>query len=119
MRVGGKGADDLHVRLDLGVGLVHDPERRLPARDQRERRAHVLGHGEFRFGRGPRAELLPTGTARTSAVTMRPSPASFAKSKPGAMLTLPILESLGAISTSRLPRRLTRGSSLMSLCCAP
>ncbi len=61
MRVGGKSADDLHVRLDLGVGLVDDPERRLPARDQRERRAHVLGHGEFRFGRGPRAELLQRG----------------------------------------------------------
>src|SRR5262249_51689098 len=61
MRVGGKGADDLHVRLDLGVGLVHDPERCLPARDQRERRAHVLGHSEFRFGRGPRAELLQRG----------------------------------------------------------
>src|SRR5215813_4054448 len=61
MRVGGKSADDLHVRLDLGIGLVHDPKRRLGACDQRERRAHVLGHGEFRFGRGPRAELLQRG----------------------------------------------------------
>ena len=45
---------------------------------------------------------------------MRPSPASLARSKPWPIVTLPILESFGAISTSRLPSRLTRVSSLMS-----
>ena len=54
----GKHADDLHARLDLGVGLVDDAERRFAARDQRERGAHVLGHRELRLGRRPGAELL-------------------------------------------------------------
>src|SRR6202035_367386 len=33
MRVRREAADDLHARLDLGVGLVDDAERRLAARD--------------------------------------------------------------------------------------
>ncbi len=51
----------------------------------------------------------------TSPVAMRPSPASFARSKPCPIVTLSILESFGAISTSLLPSRLTRVASLMCL----
>ena len=58
VRIGREGADDLHARIDLGIGLVDDAERRFAARHQRQRRAHVFGHREFRFGRGPGAELL-------------------------------------------------------------
>ena len=61
---------------------------------------------------------LPTGTELTSPVAMRPSPISLARSKPGPIATLSILESFGAISTSRLPSRLTRVSSLMVFFCA-
>ena len=56
---------------------------------------------------------LPTGTALTSPVAILPSPASLARSKPWAIVTLSILEFFGAISTMLLPSRLTRVGSLM------
>ena len=56
---------------------------------------------------------LPTGTDLTSPVAILPSPASLARSKPCAIVTLSILESFGAISTMLLPSRLTRVGSLM------
>ena len=64
------------------------------------------------FSSAPLA-YLPTGTELTSPVAMRPSPISFARSKFAAIATLSILESFGATSTSLLPSRLTRVSSLM------
>src|ERR1700730_1708748 len=57
---------------------------------------------------------LPAGTVSTSAIAMRPSPASLAMSKSWPMVTLPSLDSFGAINTSRLPSRLLRLSSLSS-----
>ena len=56
---------------------------------------------------------FPTGTAFTSPVAILPSPASLARSKPGPIVTLSILESLGAISTMVLPSRLMRVDLLM------
>jgi hypothetical protein len=56
---------------------------------------------------------LPTGTAFASPVVILPSLASFARSKPGPIVTLSSLESFGAISTMLLPSRLTRVGSLM------
>jgi hypothetical protein len=61
---------------------------------------------------------FPTGTELTSAVAMRPSPISFARSKPGLIATVSTFDSFGAISTSRLPSRLTRVSSMMTFLCA-
>ena len=58
MRIGREGADDLDAGLDLGVGRIDDAEHGLAARHQRQRRAHALGHREFRLGGLPRAELL-------------------------------------------------------------
>src|SRR5262249_18803761 len=62
---------------------------------------------------------LPTGTSRTSPVTIEPSPASLARSKFGPIATLSSLESFGAISTSWLPSKLNRVSSLMSFLFEP
>ena len=56
---------------------------------------------------------LPTGTDFTSPVAILPSSASLARSKPGPILALSTLESLGAISTMLLPSRLTRLDSLI------
>jgi hypothetical protein len=56
---------------------------------------------------------LPTGTAFTSPVAILPSPASFARSKPGPIFTSSIFESFGAISTMLLPSKLTRVGALM------
>ena len=39
--------DDRDLRIGLRVGLVDDPERRLAARHERERRADVLGLGKL------------------------------------------------------------------------
>ena len=58
MRVRREASDDPDVRLDLGVGLVDDAERGLAARDQRERRAHVLDHRKLSLDGRPGAELL-------------------------------------------------------------
>ena len=53
-----EGADDFDAGLDLGVGGIDDAEHGFAARHQRQRGAHVLGHGEFRLRRRPGAELL-------------------------------------------------------------
>ncbi len=37
------------------------PSAGLAAGDQRQRRAHAFGHGEFRLGRLPRAEFFQRG----------------------------------------------------------
>ena len=52
---------------------------------------------------------LPTGTDLTSPVAILPSPASLARSKPGPMLTLSILESFGAISTMAVAEQIDPG----------
>ena len=96
MRVGRERADDLHVRLDLGVGLVHDAEHGFAARDQRERGAHVVGHRELLLDRRPRRRASPARSWRTcrpaptltSPVAMRPSPTSLARSKPGPIVDI-------------------------------
>src|SRR6202023_368485 len=58
MRILREMPDDLHARLDLGVGLIDDAERRLAAPDHLQRRAHVSGLLELVLRRGPAAELL-------------------------------------------------------------
>ena len=56
-------ADDLYVGIRGGVGLVHDPERSLAARDQHQRRTHVLGLGNAALHAVPDTELLERGLA--------------------------------------------------------
>ena len=121
-----KHADDLHLRLDLGVGLVDDAERRLAARHEGERRAHVLGHARASAPPPPRRRASPAPPWRIA----RPAPLSRRRRRcgrrrrawrcrsPGRSSTLSSLESSGAISTSLLPSRLTRVSGLISLCSA-
>src|SRR3974377_1771736 len=43
VRAGREYADDLHLWFDLGVGRIDDADRRLAARDEGERRAHMSG----------------------------------------------------------------------------
>ena len=43
MGAGGERVDDAHVLLGQGVGAIHDAERRLAARDECQRGAHVVG----------------------------------------------------------------------------
>ena len=58
MRIFRKDADDFDARVDLGVGLIDNAERRLAARDQDQSGAHVLGHRQFRFQARPDSELF-------------------------------------------------------------
>ena len=63
MRILGEGRHDPDVGLGRGVGAVDDAERRLAARHQQERRAHVLGLGHVVLHVVPGAELLERGLA--------------------------------------------------------
>ncbi len=56
--VGREGADDPDARVGGGVGPVDDAERRLAARDQGQRRAHVLGLGELALDAAPGTQML-------------------------------------------------------------
>ena len=58
MGVGRKFADDNDAGLDRGVGRIDDAERRLAARYQQERRAHVFGLRDIALHALPGAELL-------------------------------------------------------------
>src|SRR6202012_3929205 len=100
MRIGREGADDLHFRFDLGVGGIDDAEHGLAARHQRQRGANASPLAKFGWARAHRPSFssaalayLPTGTELTSPVAIRPWPASFARSKPDAIVTLLIGES--------------------------
>src|SRR5215471_19251229 len=61
MQIGREGADNFHAGLDLGVGRIDDAERGLASRHQGQRRAHAIGHREFRFRGLPGAELFQGG----------------------------------------------------------
>ncbi len=102
------------------------PSAASPRATKRERRAHVLGHGEFRLGRRPGAELLQRRLgvlADRHGAHVAGGDAAVAgelgEVETGPIVTSPIFESFGAIRTSRLPSRFTRVSSLISFFCEP
>ena len=115
MRVRGELVHDAHSGLDLRVRRVHDAERRLAARDEGERGAHVVGAHEPVGDVAPHAER---GERRARVAADRDvvgiagrEPARAERlaraRKPGAILSCDLL-SAGAISTSRLPSRSRR-----------
>ena len=84
-------ADDLHLRLDLGVGVVDDAERRLALGDEGEGGAHVLGRRQVVLDavQTPSAvseawPYLPAGTSGP-AMASRPSPSAAASGMPCAI----------------------------------
>ena len=120
----GKRLEHLDLVRGERVGRVDDPERRLAALDQRERRANVLGRTSLDRPACPTGQMpergpayLPAGTASGSAIASLPSPNAASMLAGLPRLTNAELD-LGAISTSALvsSRAGARTSSARSTC---
>ena len=116
-----EGRDDAHIRIGCGIGLVDDPERRLAAGDEQERRAHVLGLRDLVLHACPGAEMLERRLAVFAGrhrIHMAHRQAVAAKDRgeidAGLERRPAAVEPFGATSTRELPSRLTRLSGLIS-----
>ena len=63
VRVLGKPGDDAHFLLGKGVGLIDDPQRRFAARDEVERRAHIVSARDLALHAAPHTEFFQCGFA--------------------------------------------------------